>query len=137
MSQDAEQLKLLSIFHYVVGGLMTLFALFPLIYVGLGLFFILGPHKFADRGGEAPPAIVGWFFVIIFGFVFLFGETIAILIITTGRYLAQRSHYSFCQVIACIECLFMPFGTVLGIFTIILLLRDSVKPLFKGQSTTP
>ena len=27
-------------------------------------------------------------------------------------------------------CLFMPFGTVLGVFTIIVLMRPSVKPLF-------
>jgi len=31
---------------------------------------------------------------------------------------------------ACIECLFMPFGTVLGVFTILVLVRESVKQLF-------
>jgi len=36
----------------------------------------------------------------------------------------------FCFVVACIECLFMPFGTVLGAFTIIVLMRPSVKNLF-------
>jgi len=29
-----------------------------------------------------------------------------------------------------IECLFMPFGTVLGVFTIMVLMRDPVKQLF-------
>jgi hypothetical protein len=29
-----------------------------------------------------------------------------------------------------VECLFMPVGTVLGVFTIIVLVRDSVKELF-------
>ncbi len=29
-----------------------------------------------------------------------------------------------------VACMFMPFGTVLGVFTIIVLLRDSVKELF-------
>jgi hypothetical protein len=33
-------------------------------------------------------------------------------------------------VIACIECLFMPFGTILGVFTLIVLSRESVKKLF-------
>jgi hypothetical protein len=27
----------------------------------------------------------------------------------------------------CAECLFIPFGTILGVFTIIVLLRESVK----------
>jgi hypothetical protein len=31
---------------------------------------------------------------------------------------------------ACIECLFLPFGTILGVFTIIVLSRESVKELF-------
>jgi len=33
-------------------------------------------------------------------------------------------------VLACIACAFMPFGTVLGIFTIIVLSRESVKEIY-------
>ncbi len=33
-------------------------------------------------------------------------------------------------VMAGIECLFMPFGTALGVFTIIVLIRDDVKTMF-------
>ena len=29
-----------------------------------------------------------------------------------------------------VECLFFPFGTILGVFTIVVLMRDSVKELF-------
>jgi hypothetical protein len=36
------------------------------------------------------------------------------------------------MVIAALLCMFMPFGTVLGVFTIIVLVRDSVKALFNG-----
>ncbi len=32
-----------------------------------------------------------------------------------------------------VECLFMPVGTVLGVFTIIVLVRDSVKELFRSE----
>jgi uncharacterized membrane protein YuzA (DUF378 family) len=31
MNQDAEHLRLLSIFHYIVGGLAALFSFFPLL----------------------------------------------------------------------------------------------------------
>jgi hypothetical protein len=34
-----------------------------------------------------------------------------------------------------IECIFMPVGTVLGVFTIIVLMRDSVKELFGHRAT--
>jgi hypothetical protein len=36
-----------------------------------------------------------------------------------------------------IECVFMPFGTVLGVFTLVVLTRPSVKPLFEDQRTAP
>jgi hypothetical protein len=62
------------------------------------------------------------------------GLTMAILILINGRCLAQRKHYTFCQVMSGVECLFMPLGTILGVFTLVVLSRPSVKPLF-GQST--
>jgi len=34
-------------------------------------------------------------------------------------------------VMAAIECIFMPFGTVLGVFTIVVLARPSVKEMFE------
>jgi hypothetical protein len=35
-----------------------------------------------------------------------------------------------CFAMAGVECIFMPFGTVLGVFTILVLNRQSVKELF-------
>ena len=37
MSDEANQLDLLAIFHYVVGGMTALFACIPLIHVAIGL----------------------------------------------------------------------------------------------------
>ena len=60
----------------------------------------------------------------------LVGWAVAICVIVAGRFLARRVHYTFCLVVAAIACLFMPFGTVLGVLTIIVLMRPSVKALF-------
>jgi len=35
--------------------------------------------------------------------------------------------------VAAVECIFMPFGTVLGVFTIIVLNRPSIKALFQQE----
>jgi len=35
--------------------------------------------------------------------------------------------------LARIECVFMPFGTILGVFTLIALNKDSVKAIFAEQ----
>jgi len=56
---DAEHLKLISIFHYVVSGLAAFFACFPIIHLVVGLFMIFAPQKFGP-GNNQPPAEPGW-----------------------------------------------------------------------------
>jgi hypothetical protein len=129
MPQDEDHLTLLSIFHYVVGGLAGLFALFPVIYLVFGLFFIFAPEQFKGQG-EPPPAFIGWILVIFAAAFIAVGWVFAGFVLAVGRFLAKRRHYMFCLVMAGVECIFMPFGTVLGVFTIIVLLRESVKQLF-------
>jgi hypothetical protein len=130
MRQDEEYLRLLSMFHYVVGGLAALFALFPLVHLVIGLVFILAPEVFESEKGEAPPAFLGWLFVIFPSFFIVAGWIFAGFVIITGRFLARRRHRLFCLVMGGIECIFMPFGTVLGVFTIIVLMRESTRELF-------
>jgi hypothetical protein len=60
----------------------------------------------------------------------LVGLVFAVCVILAGRYITKRRHYIFCLVIASLNCLFMPFGTILGVFTIVILMRPSVKELF-------
>ena len=129
MKQDEEHLRLLSIFHYVVAGLAALFALFPIFHLVFGIFMIVASGKFTGNG-QPPPAFIGWIFVIFASVFIILGWTFAAFVLTAGRFLAGRKHHTFCLVIAAIECLFMPFGTVLGVFTIVTLVRESVKSLF-------
>ncbi len=131
MSQDKEQLQLLAIFHYVVAGLAALFSFFPLLYTTVGVIFIFAArHGAAKPGEDLPPEFLGWIFAVLGLVLFLIGIAMAICILITGRSLALRKRYSFALVMACIECLFIPFGTILGVFTIVVLSRESVKALF-------
>jgi hypothetical protein len=129
---DNEHLKLLSIFHYVKGGITALFSCIPIIHVVLGLFFIFAPHLFG-HGKDQPPAFVGWLFLILGTTIILVGWTFAALVLIAGRCIARRKHYTFCFVMACVECLSVPFGTVIGVFTILVLNRPSVKELFNPR----
>jgi hypothetical protein len=126
---DNEHLKLLSIFHYVKGGLTAFFSCFFLIYLVFGLFFIFAPHLFG-HGKDQPPAFMGWLFLFLGSFAILFGWTFAALTLFAGRCLARRTHHTFCFVWACLQCMSIPFGTALGICTILVLNRESVKELF-------
>ncbi len=133
MTCDEEHLRLLSIFHYVVAGLAGLFALFPIFHLIIGLVMVFAPHTFAGNGQAFPASLIGWFFVIFAATFIILGWTFAVFVFTAGRFLAQGKHYTFCMTMAGVECLFMPFGTVLGIFTILVLSRESVKQLFASQ----
>jgi hypothetical protein len=130
MNHDTEHLWLLAIFHYVVAALAALFSFFPLLYSAMGGFMLYAAHHPGPHNQEPPPAIVGWIFIVFGALFFLAGLAMAICILIAGRSLARQRRYWFAFVMACIECLFMPFGTILGVFTIIVLSRESVKALF-------
>ena len=131
MNHDAEHLRLLSIFHYAVAGLVALFSLFLLIYTMIGASFVfVARHGISKPGEELLPEFIGWIFVGIGSFLFLFGIAMAVCILIAGRCLSRRKGYPFALIMACIECLFLPFGTILGVFTIVALSRESVKVLF-------
>jgi ABC-type branched-subunit amino acid transport system permease subunit len=139
MNQDKEHLQLLAIFHYVVAGLAGLFSFFPLLYTTIGAIFIFAArHGTAKPGEDLAPEFLGWIFAVLGSLLFLIGIAMAICILIAGRSLALRKHYSFVLVMACIECLFIPFGTILGVFTIVVLSRESVKALFStAAAQTP
>lgn len=118
--QDLEHLNVLAILHYVLAGLTALTAMLPMLYVALG---------FAMLAGGAPGEIALMVIAIGGGLaVLLLGS--AVLVALCGYYLHKRKARTFCFVVAAINCTQMPLGTVLGIFTILVLSRDSVQELF-------
>lgn len=137
-SDDEQHLRLLAIFHYVDAGLTALFACFPLIHVAVGLAMVFRPDAFGGKGSEQPPLLFGWLFTCMGAGMFLAGLALAICTFLAGRFIARRQRYWFVFVMAAIQCIFFPFGTVLGVFTILVLSRESVKTLFgRPPATAP
>jgi hypothetical protein len=132
MTQDEEHLDLLGIFHYVVGGVTAMFACIPFIHVGIGIAMLYGKFD----GPNPPPALIAWIFIVMGSFFILCGWIIAAFMILAGRRLRQRRSRRFCFIVACVECLLMPFGTVLGVFTIIVLNKAPVQQLFRPKQPT-
>jgi hypothetical protein len=126
MTEDEQHLNLLSLFHYIFGGLTALFACIPLIHVTIGLLLVSG--KFDDQA----PQWFGWIFVGMGGFVVLSGWALAAAILVCGRKLKQRTGRTYCLVVGALECALMPLGTVLGIFTLLTLSKESVKVRFEA-----
>ena len=133
--EDEQHLRLLSIFHYVVGGVATLFACFPIFHFSAGIFMVVMAVTEPREAG--PIGLIGLLFTGIAGSIMLFGWAFAACIVAAGRFLATRKNYTFCLVMAGVECIFSPFGTVLGILTIITLVRPSVKERFTPRPPGP
>ena len=133
MENDIEQINLLKIFHYIVGGLGCLFSCTPLLHVGLGIFLLTSPETLTGQNNQAP--MPDWFGYIIIGagsLFFLLGQALSICIIYSGKCLKNRKKYMFSFVIACLSCMIFPFGTILGVFTIVVLSRESVKKMYSA-----
>lgn len=143
MQEDNEHLRLLSIFHYVVGGVSALFSLVPIIYIAMGVFMLINPAgafpkmpaEFSSMEPEVaaamPPAWFGWIFVVLGALFLILGMAFSLLIVFTGKWMMQRRHHTVCVVMGAIACAFFPFGTALGVFSLIVLNRSSVKDQFR------
>jgi hypothetical protein len=128
---DLQHLKALSICHYVLGVLTALFSSVFLIHLGMGIMMIASPSTISG-GSEPPPWFMGWLLILFAGGFILIGWIFSALIIIAGRFLARRKHHLFCLIMAAVSCaVSVPLGTVLGVFTLIVLLRPSVKELFR------
>jgi hypothetical protein len=128
---DEEHLNLLRIGYMVSAGMCALFSFFGLFYILIGaVFFVAGSRFPSQPGQEPPPAFVGWllaFFGLGFAVVML---GLAALRFRVAQLLKRRRSRIFCLVVAGICCLEMPYGTLLGVMTFLVLGRPSVSQLF-------
>ena len=128
-TENDKHLDLLAIFHYIVGGITALFYSITHIHVAIGIAMLLG--KFG--GPNPPPAFLGWIFIGIGGSIILMGWALAACMIIAGRKLHKRKARMYCIVVGALECFMMPFGTILGVFTIIVLSKEGVKEMFSAN----
>jgi hypothetical protein len=130
--EDEEQLRLLRLGHYIVAGLLALAGFFPVFHIAMGIWMLRAPEATKPNGGP-PMALFAGFF-ILFGLLWMLTSwALAACLVVAGNSLKERRRRTFCLVVAGVAALMcMPFGTVLGVFTIILLLRPSVRDAFES-----
>jgi hypothetical protein len=131
-SEDLRHLHLLGLAHYCVAGMAFLFGLFPILHLTIGLGLMVAPSSMFDSGAppDFPIRLFGLFFALIPAIMIIMAQVYAVTVALAGRRLKAHSHYGYCQVMAAVSCVFMPFGTVLGILTLLVLQRPAVKELF-------
>lgn len=141
--EDESHLHLLSVFHFVMGGLYTLgIGFIALHFLMMRLFMTMpqGPRASTSIGIPAtppPPVMPPEIMTIMIGFYIVAGLVIASLAtgnILSGVWLRKRIQHTMTFVVAAINCAFFPFGTVLGVFTIIVLQRPTVKMTYAANT---
>jgi len=132
-AEDQEQLRILSIFHFVIAGLLALFGSVPVIHMVIGLSLLFSDQNIWAMDGGPPMALIGVMFTVIPALLIGLAWTTAILIVRAGFRLRQQRSHTFCLVMASVSCCFAPLGTVLGVFTILVLSRPGVRRRFSDS----
>jgi hypothetical protein len=137
-----ERLRLLAIGFYVKGAVTAIFVSIFLLhfFMLLGFSFMpesswnpppksatsiesvsVSPSPSPRPVNQGPPVVMFRIFAGIIGVIILLGWTFGSLTIYAGRCVHKRTHRLFIFIMAALNCPFIPWGTLLGIATFILL----------------
>jgi hypothetical protein len=133
---DNEHLRVLSICYYVSAGMNAFFSLFGLLYAFMGLMVTAAASQAASQPSQqAPPAFIAAFFGLFGIGIFSVMVVLAVLKFIAARRLSQRRARTLCMIVAGVTCFGIPVGTVLGVFTFLVLSRPSVEREFDAQAS--
>jgi hypothetical protein len=120
-----HHLSTLSVLHYVYGTLVCLLGLGILSIVLLGGF--LQSDWLSQQADEPVPAWLGGFLQTLGWVLFLFTQTWGLLNLVSGYLISMRKGRTLSFVTAALNCLNVPFGIALGIYTFITLSDAQVR----------
>lgn len=163
-----SHLRLLEICFYVSGGVKAIFSCFFIFHFIFLLVFSFMPESslkqskssaspHSENRREEPEAhgdsssssgekaseyaVFQWMmrgFALVIGFIILCGWTLGGLIIYAGYCIRKRKHHLFTQLMSGLQCLFIPYGTLIGVFALMTLTKPEASALFHPTpSTTP
>lgn len=124
---DREHLKLLTLFHYVSGG----FTLAMGLLFGLWLAFMSAMLAMIGEQAEEMPEFFPGVLLAVFGVFLAMFIALGVLEILSGWFISKRRNRLFAIIVAIPNLLFIPYGTLLSLFTILVLERPSVKETFR------
>lgn len=124
---DNEHLRLLRIGFFISAAQTAIFIPVGLLYAGMGVMFSQLP-----TGAAPPPSFVSWLFGLIGAGFAGFAAVGATLKLLTAIRLKERRSRVMCLIAAGLSCMEIPYGTVLGIWTFMVLGRASVRRQFEA-----
>lgn len=138
-SKDKKHLRVIMICHYVSAGL-ALPGIASLIMMYSKLKGYMLDDGLWEKTEEAPPfdqAFLLDSLALLYTWKGLLMVGSAILYLISARSIQKRKRRTLSMVIAIVNGLRFPLGTVLAVFTLIVLSRDSVAQLYNTPSESP
>ncbi|HWA84402.1 MAG TPA: hypothetical protein VG820_13250 [Fimbriimonadaceae bacterium] len=126
---NQENLRTLEILHRVYGGITAVLSCCVAGYVT----FVMGIIGFAissDPHTKGPPAAMAGVFVFVWGAIICLIFALSIVNFLCANWLRDRRNWTGVVVVSALNCLHMPLGTALGVFTLIVVNRPNVRSLF-------
>jgi hypothetical protein len=132
--RDREQIKLLAIFHFVFGGLALVGIAFLFVHYFIMHAMFSNPEMWKGQPQAMPTKVFLDAFIWLYLFMGFILLGVLVLNVLSGFFLLQKRNRVFSLIIGGLNCLQIPFGMALGVFTILVLTRDSVGQLY-GERT--
>jgi hypothetical protein len=130
--RDEEHLKLLGIAHYVIAALELLGCGAGAVYVAMAFFVPAAIEQSGDP--NVPPELVGSIGVVLGTVgvgIAVFSLVMSGLTAYAGWSLHNCRNRILILVVSALHLLSMPFGTILGVLTIIVMSRPAVTTRFE------
>ena len=148
-----ERLRLLALGYYIKGAMGAVFISFLLFHFvffsgfrsclnRLGIRRRTGDDRRVTFGApspsprpvnQGPPVIMFRIFAAVIGVIILLGWTFGALTIYAGRCIQKRNHRVFIFVMAGLNCVLIPWGTLLGIATFIVMQSPAGQEAFRNS----
>jgi hypothetical protein len=135
---DEEHLRLLSLFHYISGGITVVFSLLFGLWTAFvsTMFASFPPIRQSSAEAAVPPQLQyrPETMFAVFGIFCAMGIAYGILEIVAGRFISQRRGRVFILIAALPRVMFISYGAILTIFTLLVLDRPSVRQLYRRET---
>ena len=138
MDTTEHDLKLLSIGFFIQGGIATFYGLLAACYIGFvgAILTFIAKSAPADPRNQIPPGLLALIGGVATGIVFL-ALAGGLCLLYSGVALRRHRHRTFVLVMAALSLLMFPYGTVLGVFTFMVLQRPAARLLFGEPPALP
>ena len=127
MAGGRDDLQFLAMFHFAIGAMAALVSLVP----ALALFV---STSLAAQGQPVDMLLVRLFgepgAAIAAGLLLVIGMALGALLVAEGFHLMRLRRLRFCRFVSTLGLFFVPFGTMLGLVTLLVLARPTTQAQF-------